>query len=183
MINEILISIILFVAMYVVFCRSNIVSIFMMNVFSMLCMIWYTVMMAPDVAITEAAVGVALSGIIMLLGFKNINTTHIQMNIRMIIGSLPIILLMSVVIYHVGLLSMPLGDSASPMNNDMKEFYFEMTKKIIQIPNVVAAVLTSFRGFDTLLETSVIFISAFGVYEISSGSISANAKTQSSKLK
>ena len=41
--------------------------------------------------------------------------------------------------------------------------YFEGTEKIFHIPNVVTAVLASYRGFDTLGEVAVVFTAGIGV--------------------
>src|SRR5690606_9386682 len=55
------------------------------------------------------------------------------------------------------------GDAASPANSYIGEAYVERTAKEIAVPNIVTAVLASYRGFDTLGETMVIFTAGLGV--------------------
>ncbi|GAT77422.1 monovalent cation/H+ antiporter subunit B, partial [Ehrlichia ruminantium] len=42
-------------------------------------------------------------------------------------------------------------------------YYLENTSYYIGIPNVVTAILASFRGYDTFCETIVIFTAGLGV--------------------
>ena len=46
---------------------------------------------------------------------------------------------------------------------DVAPYYLENTKKHAGIPNVVTAVLASYRGYDTLGEVVVIFTAGIGV--------------------
>jgi multicomponent Na+:H+ antiporter subunit B len=55
------------------------------------------------------------------------------------------------------------GDPASPANAHVGRTYLLTTPNDIGIPNVVTAVLASYRGFDTLGETVVIFAGGIGV--------------------
>ena len=54
------------------------------------------------------------------------------------------------------------GDPQSPAMQDVP-YYLENTKKHTGIPNVVTAVLASYRGYDTLGEVTVIFTAGIGV--------------------
>jgi multicomponent Na+:H+ antiporter subunit B len=45
----------------------------------------------------------------------------------------------------------------------LTKYYIENTKNDIGIPSIVAAILASYRGFDTLGETSVILIAGIAV--------------------
>ena len=55
------------------------------------------------------------------------------------------------------------GDPNSPANRHVATYYLENTKKDTGIPNVVTAVLASYRGYDTLGEVTVIFTAGIGV--------------------
>ena len=52
------------------------------------------------------------------------------------------------------------GDNASITNTHLTPYFLEETQNTIQIPNVVTAILASFRGFDTLGEAFVVFTAA-----------------------
>ena len=56
-----------------------------------------------------------------------------------------------------------LGDASSPANAYIGRAYLEAAPKDIGLPNTVTAVLASYRGFDTLGETAVIFAAGVGV--------------------
>jgi len=55
------------------------------------------------------------------------------------------------------------GDVNSPANTGVGMDYIERTTKEIHIPNVVTAVLASYRGYDTFGEAVVIFSAGLGV--------------------
>ena len=51
----------------------------------------------------------------------------------------------------------PFGDPDSPANRHVGRTYLEEAPERTHVPNVVTAVLASYRGYDTLFETTVIF--------------------------
>jgi multicomponent Na+:H+ antiporter subunit B len=52
------------------------------------------------------------------------------------------------------------GDPDAPIHQHIAPYYMETTEKAIDIPNVVTAILASFRGYDTFGETIVVFTAA-----------------------
>lgn len=56
-----------------------------------------------------------------------------------------------------------LGDPEAPVHTHVAPWYLEETPRLIGVPNVVTAVLASFRGYDTLGELFVIFTAGIGV--------------------
>jgi multicomponent Na+:H+ antiporter subunit B len=63
-----------------------------------------------------------------------------------------------------GTLDMPhFGDPNAPAQRYPVPSYVERTPSEIDVPNVVTAVLGSYRGYDTLGETAVIFTAGVGV--------------------
>jgi multicomponent Na+:H+ antiporter subunit B len=70
-----------------------------------------------------------------------------------------------------GTLDMPaFGDGSAPANVYPDPSYVERTAHDIHVPNVVTAVLGSYRGYDTLGETVVIFTAGIGVLVLLRGS-------------
>ena len=55
------------------------------------------------------------------------------------------------------------GEENTPVHQHVTKYYLENTKNDIGIPSVVAAILASYRGYDTLGETSVILIAGLAV--------------------
>jgi multicomponent Na+:H+ antiporter subunit B len=63
-----------------------------------------------------------------------------------------------------GTLDMPhYGDPAAPIHHHVAPRYIEDSGREVGIPNIVTSVLASYRGYDTLGETAVIFTAAAGV--------------------
>ena len=55
------------------------------------------------------------------------------------------------------------GDAAGPMHHHVAPRYLNDVIAETGVPNVVTAVLASYRGYDTLGETTVIFTAGIGV--------------------
>jgi len=68
-----------------------------------------------------------------------------------------------------GVLSMPaMGDPQAPAQNAMAEYYKTQSLKDTGAANVIAAIITDYRAFDTLGETTVLFTSIAAVVSIMS---------------
>ncbi len=52
-----------------------------------------------------------------------------------------------------------IGDVNSPPNQHVSNFYIEHSKEDTAANNVVSGTLADYRGFDTMFETSVMFVS------------------------
>jgi len=61
------------------------------------------------------------------------------------------------------------GDPANPVHHHLVQRFIEDSPKEISIPNVVTSVLASYRGYDTLGETTVVFTAAIGVLVLVGG--------------
>ena len=55
------------------------------------------------------------------------------------------------------------GDPNSPASTHVGSYYIEHTIEDGHVPNAVTAVLADYRGFDTMMETGVVFIAGIGV--------------------
>jgi len=55
------------------------------------------------------------------------------------------------------------GDPANPIHHHVVQRFIEDSPREIGIPNIVTSVLASYRGYDTLGETTVVFTAAIGV--------------------
>lgn len=52
----------------------------------------------------------------------------------------------------------PIGDSTTAPNSHVTPHYIEYSEEDTGSPNIVTGVLADYRGFDTLWETSVMFV-------------------------
>ena len=139
------------------------------GVFSFLSALLFVMLDAVDVAFTEAAVGAGVSTILVLgtivLTTRRAKDWKASDNLRPL---LLVILTGTILIY--GSLDMPeFGSKNAPAQTHVGLTYLESTPKDIGIPNVVTAVLASYRGFDTLGETAVVFTAGVGVLVLLGG--------------
>jgi multisubunit Na+/H+ antiporter MnhB subunit len=66
-----------------------------------------------------------------------------------------------------GVLTMPaMGDPSAPAHNQLAEVYKTQSLKDTGAANVIAAIITDYRAFDTLGETTVLFTSIAAVVSI-----------------
>lgn len=114
---------------------------------------------AVDVAMTEAAVGAGISTVL-LLGALHLCKSEESRPTR---GPwLPLALSASVgVLLIYGALGLPdFADPSAPIHQHVVPRYLQNE---VDVPNVVTAVLASFRGYDTLGETTVVFTAGAGI--------------------
>lgn len=137
-----------------------------MSVSSIMLTICYLLMDAPDVAMTEAALGACLSSTVLILASKKLNNPS---NICKNIFSSKKILYIPLLVIFVIIITMKMydlliyGNISAELHLNVSKHYLENTKKEIGIPAFVAALLASYRGFDTLGETTVILLAGIAV--------------------
>lgn len=152
------------VSIQLVLSKQLLKNILLMSVFSMLIAICYLLMDAPDVAMTEVALGSCLSTCVLLNFIKMINAeSRDSMKLSNVILAL---ILCSSVIFTLtwAAFDFPLyGLADSPMHSHVSKYYLENTESDTGIPAPVTAILASYRGFDTLGETTVILIAGIAV--------------------
>lgn len=161
--NVALLLMMLALALAVVRTRSLLAAILLMGVYSFAGATWLMVMDAADVAFTEAVVGAGVSTIVLLGGILLTRGETVRVDWRrQIIPAILVIVVGGLLVYGAG--GLPgFGDPASPANSYVGRTYLEETYHDTGVPNVVTAVLASYRGFDTLGETTVIFAACVGV--------------------
>lgn len=138
------------------------VAIVILGVFSLLMATMYLVMGAPDVAITEAAVGAGISTILLLCAISLTGREEKPSRGNNIVPLLVVLATGAALVYAT--LEMPhYGDGDAPIHRHVAPYYIENTVRDIGIPNEVAAILASYRGYDTLGETTVVFTAAVSV--------------------
>ncbi len=133
----------------------------------MMCLIWAG-MGAVDVAFTEAAVGAGVSTVFIVSTIYNTSATMKRRP-----GGMAFKLFIGVVVTVAGgflLSALPdfpdWGDPNSPVNATVAPYYITHSIPDTHVPNLVTSVLADYRGFDTLLETVVVFIACIGIYSI-----------------
>ena len=131
------------------------------GIFSLLSAGLFTLMDAVDVAFTEAAVGAGVSTILML-GTLSLTVREEREKPLRVLPFLVVLLTGGALFFST--LDMPgYGDPDAPIHNYVAPDYIAGVETEFGLPNIVTAILASYRGFDTLGETAVIFTAALGV--------------------
>lgn len=165
-------------AIAVVRMRGLLAAVMLMGIYSFLGASWMLLLDAPDVAFTEAAVGAGISTVLVLATLA-LTTTRAKARTRSPILPLVVVIVTGAVLIY-GTTDMPaFGDPQSPANTYPDPSYVERTEHDIHVPNVVTAVLGSYRGYDTLGETVVIFTAGIGVLVLLRGSRARAASDES----
>jgi multicomponent Na+:H+ antiporter subunit B len=141
--------------------RDLFTAVMLSGIFSLLCAGLFTVMDAVDVAFTEAAVGAGISTVLMLAALSMTSTKEKEHPTNW--GALGVSLLIGALLVY-GTTDMPAyGDPEAPVHNHIAKRYIEESPKEIGVPNMVTSLLASYRGFDTLGETTVVLTACIGV--------------------
>lgn len=160
--NVVLLLFLVVTAVAVAVVRDLLVAIVLLGIFSLLMATMYLVMGAPDVAITEAAVGAGISTILLLCAITLTGKEEKRAQGNNIVPLLVVLATGAALIYAT--LGMPrYGDKHAPIHRHVAPYYLEKSLVQTDIPNVVTSVLASYRGYDTLGETTVIFTAAMSV--------------------
>ncbi|MDE2791817.1 MAG: DUF4040 domain-containing protein [Paracoccaceae bacterium] len=150
-------------ALAVVRTRHLFAVVMLSGVFSLLSALLFVTLDAVDVAFTEAAVGAGISTVLMLGTLALTSRREGPVSASRQLWALPIVVLTAAALVY-GTLDMPgFGSPDAPAQRHIAPHYLGETASEIGIPNVVTAVLASYRGYDTLGETAVIFTAGVGV--------------------
>ncbi len=154
-VNGSLLTLLLVTGLGAVLARNLLTSTILLAVFSLLMAATYLVLKAPDVAMTEAAVGAGI-GTLLLLAALLLTGTEEKKSAHPILPLLVIGFTGAVLVYAT--LGMPpFGDPSAPANLHVAQYYIRHSGAETGIPNLVTSILASYRGFDTLGEVMVIF--------------------------
>jgi multicomponent Na+:H+ antiporter subunit B len=151
------------IAVVIIRLKDLFAAVMLMGIFSLLSASLFTVMDAVDVAFTEAAVGAGISTILLLATLALTDSEeHPEHNRFRPLPLLAVVLTGAALVYAS--FDMPrYGDPDAPVHQYLAPHYIEETAEEIGVPNIVTAVLASYRGYDTWGETTVIFTAGVGV--------------------
>ena len=158
-----LLTMLLLVAVAMLRSRHLFAVVMLSGIYSLLSAAFFVSLDAVDVAFTEAAVGAGVSTVLMLAGMLLTARQEKPQNPRRApVAGLAVIATGAALVYAT--IDMPaFGDPSAPANSYVGQAYVDETPNDIAVPNIVTAVLASYRGFDTLGETLVIFTAGLAV--------------------
>lgn len=162
LIDIVLFAFLLVVGLAVARGRDLFAGAMLFGMFSLLSAGLFLIMDAADVAFTEAAVGAGVSTVLLVAALSLIGTEE-RARRRSNLLPLAIVVVTGASLIWGTFDLPPFGDPANPPNHHVVPRYLEKSGEEIGIPNVVASVLASYRGFDTFGEVVVIFAAGVGV--------------------
>jgi multicomponent Na+:H+ antiporter subunit B len=117
---------------------------------------------AVDVAMTEASVGAGISTVL-LLGALHLCKSEEAKPLHRPWLPLAVSVACGLLIVYGSLELPPFSDPGAPIHAHVAPRYLQDGPKETGIPNVVTAVLASYRAYDTLGEVTVVFTAGAGV--------------------
>ena len=149
-------------AFSVVFLKDLFAIVMLFGIYSLVSAGFFVNLEAVDVALTEAAVGAGITTVLML-GTLAITTRTEKRHSHGPLLPLVVVLVTGAALVY-GTLDMPhFADPEAPIHGHVAPRYIEDSGEEIGVPNIVTSVLASYRGYDTLGETVVIFTAGLGV--------------------
>lgn len=158
----VLLTLLVITAFGIVQSRNLFVAVMLMGIFSLQMSAIFFILDAADVALTEAAVGAGISTVL-FLGALALTAAEERRSTEGRLLSLCVVAVTTLILLYATFDKPRLGDPNAPVHQHVAPWYLENTPRLIDIPNVVTAVLASFRGYDTLGEVFVIFTAGIGV--------------------
>lgn len=163
LVNILLLAVLFVVAIAIARLRNLFAIVMLSGIYSLVSATWYVVVDAVDVAFTEAAVGAGMSTVV-LLGAMLLTSRTAKPDKKFArLGPLLVVIATGVMLIYATVDLPALGDPNSPVNAGVGMQYVQINWADTGIPNVVTSVLGSYRGFDTLGETAVVFLAGLSV--------------------
>lgn len=151
---------------------KNLFAVAMLGgIYSLLCALIFVNLDAVDVAFTEASVGAGISTILMLgtLALTSRDEKQEKKSRRSIWLPMAVCIATGAALVY-GTLDMPFyGDPNAAVHQHVAPRFLEESIDEVGMPNIVTSVLASYRGFDTLGETTVVFTALVGVLILLAG--------------
>lgn len=157
-----LLTLMVITALAIVRTQHLFVAIILTGIFSLLMAANFFLLDAADVALTEAAIGAGISTVL-FLGALALSGEYESAHSSNRLLALSVVAVTTLIVIYATFDKPRFGDPLAPVHQHVSPWYLERTPEVIDIPNVVTAVLASFRGYDTLGEVFVVFTAGIGV--------------------
>jgi len=140
--------------------RDTLAVVVVFAAYSLGMALFYALLLAPDVAMTEAAIGAGVTTLLLLLtlaktarGDRDRLFERPNLPALAVFGALLVVLLATVVEFpEIGATNAPAWDTPG-----VTQYYIENAYEDTGVENAVTAVLAGYRGFDTFGEAVVVF--------------------------
>jgi multicomponent Na+:H+ antiporter subunit B len=142
--------------------RDVLAAIIVFGAYSLGMALFYTILLAPDVAMTEAAIGAGVTTLLLLLTIAKTvrpggerTVVHLHPRGLVVVGLFTAVLVRTITSFP-GLAAR--GDPDTPvLSGEVSRYYIAQGYTETGVENLVTAVLAGYRGFDTFGEAVVVF--------------------------
>jgi multicomponent Na+:H+ antiporter subunit B len=163
-----MLTLLLITAFGIVRTRDLFAAVMLSGIFSLQMAAIFFILDAADVALTEAAVGAGVATVFLLSALA-LTSREERRQARVRVPALVVVAMTTLMVLYATFDKPRLGDPLAPVHQHVAPWYLTETRELIGVPNVVTAILASFRGYDTLGELFVIFTAGIGVLFLLSG--------------
>ncbi len=167
LIVNVLLTFLAIIAIGIIVLRDLLGAVILLGAYSLIAASAFVVMDAVDVAFTEAAVGSGISTILFLGALSFTKHEQKPRGNDSVLALVFVVVTGGLLIY--GTLDMPhygSADSAAQTHPDLAVRFLEQSGSEVGPPNIVTSVLASYRGYDTLGETLVVFAAGVAVLSL-----------------
>ena len=165
LIDLVLLAMLALTALRIIFLKDLFAVVMLFGIYSFLSALIFINLDAVDVAFTEASVGAGISTVLML-GTLALTGREEKPNTHSSILPLLVVCVTGAALIYGTLDMPPFGHADNPVHEHVAPRYIEQSPIEVGLPNMVTSVLASYRGFDTLGETVVVFAAAIGVLSL-----------------
>ena len=163
----VLLTFLVVIAIGIIVLRDLLAAVILLGMYSLVAAGAFVVMDAVDVAFTEAAVGAGISTILFLGALSFTKHEQKPRGHDSVLALVFVVITGGLLIY--GSLDMPhYGSAESPAQThpELAERFIYQSADEVGPPNLVTSVLASYRGYDTLGETVVVFAAGIAVLSL-----------------
>ena len=163
----VLLTFLVAIAIGIIVLRDLLAAVILLGMYSLVAAGAFVVMDAVDVAFTEAAVGAGISTILFLGALSFTKHEQKPRGHDSVLALVFVVITGGLLIY--GSLDMPhYGSAESPAQThpELAERFIYQSADEVGPPNLVTSVLASYRGYDTLGETVVVFAAGIAVLSL-----------------
>jgi multicomponent Na+:H+ antiporter subunit B len=166
-INYSLLALLVVTAITIARMRDLWAAVMFTGIYSFLSAGWMLLLDAPDVSFTEAAVGAGISTVLMLSTLALTGSRDKPGGLKFSPVALSVVTLTGFALIYGTLDMPPMGDPNDPIQLYPDPSFVEKSQQDMHgLPNVVTAILASYRGYDTLGETTVVLTAGIAVLMI-----------------
>jgi len=160
-----LLALLVVTAMGILRLRNLFAVVMLMGIYSLLSAGLFVVLDAHDVAFTEAAVGAGISTIL-ALGTLSLVGRHRKDTPTLQVIPLVVVTITGAALIYGSISLPPWGAADNPIHVHVAPRYLVDSVDEVAVINTVSAVLASYRGYDTMGETTVVFAAMVGVFAL-----------------